>query len=115
VAILKHVGTTDWDRKRLNTSVNGTLLTCSEDAARAHAPRTQLGTIWAGSLSRVNTLKCLTHVSHRKAEPTVLDSGPRRWYCIILKASKGGVQPVRKQDNGVRGVANFPFIIRDGL
>ena len=46
---------------------------CSEDTAR--------DAIWAGSLARVNTLKCLTHVGHGEGEPTVLVSGPHRWHC----------------------------------
>jgi hypothetical protein len=74
VAILKHVGTVDWERERLNMSVN----TCSDDAARD------------ASLARVNTIKCLTHIGHGGGEPTVLVSGPR-WHCIILKAGKEGI------------------------
>jgi hypothetical protein len=47
VYILKQVGAADWDRERLNMSVN-TPASCSEDAAR--------DAIWAGSPARVNTL-----------------------------------------------------------
>ena len=53
---------------------------CSEDAARDAA--------WACSLSRVNTLKCLTHIGHGEREPTVLGSGSHRWHCVILKAGE---------------------------
>ena len=56
---------------------------CSEDAAR--------DAVWAGSLARVNMLKCLTHVGHGEGEATVLGSGPRRWHCVILKADEEGV------------------------
>ena len=43
---------------------------CSEDTAR--------DAVWAGSLAMVNTLKCLTHVSHGEGEPTVVGSGLHR-------------------------------------
>ena len=46
VAILKHVGTADWDRERLNKSVKHTsqlVCACSEDAAR--------DAVWAGIIS----------------------------------------------------------------
>ena len=56
---------------------------CSEDAAR--------DAIWAGSLARVDTFKCLTNISHGEGEPTVFGSGLRRWHCIILKVGKEGV------------------------
>jgi hypothetical protein len=66
VATLKNVGTADWDRERLNMSVN-TPSSCSEEAVK--------DAVWAGNLARLNTFKCLTHVSHREGEPTVLGSG----------------------------------------
>ena len=47
-------------------SVN-TPASCSEDAAR--------GAVWAGSLARVNSFRCLTHVGHGEGETTVLGSG----------------------------------------
>jgi hypothetical protein len=47
--------------------------------------------VWTGSLARVNTLKCLTHIGHRGGEPTVLGSRPRQWHCVILKAGEEGV------------------------
>jgi hypothetical protein len=86
VDILKQVRTADWDRESLNMSVKHSsqlVCACSEDAAR--------DVIWAGSLARVNTLKCLTHVCHREGEATGLDSRPRRWHCVILKVGKEGV------------------------
>jgi hypothetical protein len=56
VAILKHVGTADWDREQLNMSIEYTSqLVCasSGDAAK--------DAVSASSLERVNTLKCFTH------------------------------------------------------
>ena len=49
---LKQVGTADWDRERLNMSINT-----------------------PDSLSRVNMLRCLTQVGHGGGEHTVLVSG----------------------------------------
>ena len=45
--------------------------------------------VWASSLARVNTLKCVTNVSHGEGEPPVLDSGLRLCHCVILKAGEG--------------------------
>ena len=53
---------------------------CSEDAAR--------DAVWAGSLARVNTFKCFTHVGHGEGELTDFGSGPCQWHCIVLKVSK---------------------------
>jgi hypothetical protein len=50
VAILKHVGTANWDRETLNLSLN-TPASCSEGVAR--------NAVWAGSLARVYMLKLL--------------------------------------------------------
>ena len=60
VAILTHVGTTDWDRERLNTYVN------TPASWSVHALRTDA--VWASSLARVNTFKCFTHVSLGEGE-----------------------------------------------
>ena len=49
---------------------------CSEDTAR--------DAVWAGSLARVKTLKCLTNVGHWEGERTVLGSRLRQWHCVIL-------------------------------
>ena len=58
VDILQQVGTTVWNRERLNMSVN------TPASWSAHALRTQIGMpSGTGSLARVNRLKCLTHVS----------------------------------------------------
>ena len=99
VAILKHVGTADWDGQLV--------CACSEDAAR--------DAFWAGSLARVNAFKCLTHVGDGGGEPTVLGSGLCRWHCVILKAGKEHVKLVQKPDVGGRNVAGFPFVVRDCL
>ena len=56
---------------------------CSEDAAMILD--------WAGSLVRVNMLKCLTRTGHGEGEPTVFGSGPRRWHCAILNEGEEGV------------------------
>ena len=67
VAILKHVGTADWDRERLNMSVN------TPASWSAHALRT-LGTLRLGMLSGPAALrgltrfKFLTHVGHVEGE-----------------------------------------------
>ena len=55
---------------------------CSEDVA--------WDAVWAGSLARVNTLNCLTHVGHREREFTVLvsGSGPRRRLSVWLSLNK---------------------------
>ena len=83
--ILKQVGTADWDREiEYFCKYSSQLVSaCSEDAAR--------DVVWAGSLARVNTLKCLAQVGHGEREPTVLGSGPRRWQCVILKEGEVGV------------------------
>ena len=77
--ILKQVGTADWDRERLNMSLN------TPASWSAHALRTQL-IILSGL--RVNMLKCLTHVGYGERELTVLGSGPCQWHCVILKVGK---------------------------
>ena len=86
VAILKHVGTADWDRGEIEYICKNTsqlVCSCSEDTA--------IDAVWADSLARVNTFKCFTHVGHGEGEPTVLGSGPHRWHCVILKSGKEGV------------------------
>ena len=78
------MGTADWDRERLNMSVNTPACwSCSEDAAG--------DAVWAGSLATVNTFKCFTHVGHGEGEPTVLGSGSRQCHCVILKSGEEGV------------------------
>ena len=68
VALLKHVGTADWDRD------------CSEEGDR--------DAVWAGSLARVNTFKCFTHVGCGEGEPAGFGSRTCQRDCIVLKASK---------------------------
>ena len=54
-----------------------------------HALRTRLGMpFWAGSLARVNTFKCFTHIGHREGEPAVFGSGPFRGTILSSKCAK---------------------------
>ena len=77
-ALLKHVGTADWDRDWLNMSVNTPASwSAARDAAR--------DAVWAGSLARI---KCFTHVGCGEVEPAGFGSGPCQWHCFVLKASK---------------------------
>ena len=80
--ILKQVETADWDRERLNMSVN-TPASWSADALRMRL----------GMPSGPEALQGITllNVGHGEREPTVLGSGPRWWHCVILKAGKEGV------------------------
>jgi hypothetical protein len=79
MAILKHVGTTDWDGERLNMSVN------TPASWSTHALRTCLG-----MPSGLATLQGLTHfnILFGEGEPTDLGSRPRRGHSIILKVGK---------------------------
>jgi hypothetical protein len=64
VAILKHVGTADWDMdwdEYVRKYTSQLVCACSEDVAR--------DAVWAGSLARFNTFKCFSHVGHREGEP----------------------------------------------
>ena len=83
VALLKHVGTADWDRDGLNMSVN-TPASWSVDALRTRlgmpsGPAALLG------LTRLNVLLTLAAV---KESPQVFSSRPCQWHCIVFKASK---------------------------
>ena len=80
MALLKHVGTADWDKEYVRKYTNQLVCTCSEDAAG--------DAVWAGSLARVNTFKCFTHISCGEGEPARFGIGPCQWHCIVLKASK---------------------------
>ena len=75
MAVLKHVGTADWDRERLNSW-------------SPHALRTRLG-----MPSGPAALRGLTHVGHGEGvgELAVLGSRPHRWHCFILNVGKEGV------------------------
>ena len=75
MALLKHVGTADWEQQLV--------CACSMDAAG--------DAVWACSLVRVNTFKCFTHVGCGEGEPAGFGSGPCQWHCIVLKASKEDV------------------------
>jgi hypothetical protein len=105
---LKQFGTTDWDRERIeyvHKHSNSLVCTCSDEAVR--------DSVWAGSLVRVNTFKCLTHVGYGERELTVLM--PRRRHCLFLEADEEGVLLVWEQGIGIHDVAGFPFIIHDSL
>ena len=65
----------------MNMSVNSKLVcACSEDAAR--------DAVWAGSLVRVNTFKCFTHIGCVEGESADFGREPCQWHCIVLKASE---------------------------
>ena len=102
VDILKQVWTADWDRERLNTSVN------TSASWSAQALRTQLGMLSGPAALRGFTrLNVLLTFCHGEGELKVLGSGQCRWHCVILK--------VGVEDVVVRDVAGFPFVICDCL
>ena len=88
VAILKHVGTTDWDRERLNMSVK------TPASWSAHALRMRLGMSSGPAalrgLTRLNVLLPSARAKERGLG-AVLVSRPGRGHWIILKAGKEGV------------------------
>ena len=106
--ILKHVGTADWDRERLNMSVN------TPASWSAHVLR-----MWLGRPSGPAALRGLTCLNvfltsaTEKESPQSFFSRPRQWHCVIRKAGKEHVLLVQVQDVGVRDVAGYPFVVRD--
>jgi hypothetical protein len=105
VAILKHVGTADWDMERLNMSVNTPV------SWSVHALRTQLGMpSEPAALQGLTLLNVLLTSATEKESPqsfvacyvggTVLSS---KWAKNVFSLS------------GVRDVVGFPFVFRDCL
>ena len=70
--------------------------------------------VWAGSLARGNTLKCLTSAMEKES-PRSLEAGHVGGAVLSSKWVKKVFRLVWKQDVSVCDVAGFPFVIDDCL
>ena len=102
-AILKHVGTADWDKEDIEYVNSQLVCASSEDAA--------MDAVSAGSLLRLTCLNVLLTSATEKESPQSLVMGRSGGTVLSSKRAKK-VFIIWKQDVGARDVAGFPFVVR---